>query len=87
MTKVEKDEDWYLMTPDDCPGLTDVYGEEYNELYQSYVDGGKYVRKIKSRELWEAIIGSQVEHGLPYMSYKDHVNRKNNQSNIIFSLS
>ena len=82
MTKVEKDEDWYLMNPDDCPGLTDVYGEEYNELYQSYVDGGKYVRKIKSRELWEAIIGSQVEHGLPYMSYKDHVNRKNNQSNI-----
>lgn len=82
MIKVETNDDWYLMNPDVCQGLPEVFGEEYNKLYQSYVDVGKYVKKIKARELWEAIIASQIEHGLPYMSYKDHVNRKNNQSNI-----
>ena len=82
MECIEKDNDWYLMDPDNSYGLTDVYGDEYKNLYLKYVSEGRYVKKVKARNLWEHIIGSQIEHGMPYISYKDHVNRKNNQQNI-----
>ena len=82
MEKVEKEEDWYLMCPNQCPGLSDVYGEEFNELYMKYVSECKYIKKIKARDLWKAIIATQVEVGVPYIAYKDSVNRKTNQSNI-----
>jgi len=82
MERVEKNEEWYLMDPNVCPDLNEFYGEEFNTLYLNYVSKGKYVKKIKARELWEAIISSQIEHGMPYMLYKDHANEKSNQKNI-----
>ena len=82
MEKVEKDGDWHLMCPHECPGLPDVYGEEFNELYRTYVAQGKYKRSVKARTIWDAILKSQIETGTPYMGYKDSVNAKSNQSNI-----
>jgi ribonucleoside-diphosphate reductase alpha chain/ribonucleoside-diphosphate reductase subunit M1 len=82
MEKVEKDEDWHLMCPDECPGLPDVYGEEFNELYRTYVAQGRYKRVVKARTIWDAILKSQIETGTPYMGYKDSVNKKSNQKNI-----
>lgn len=82
MRSVENDENWYLMCPDKCPGLPDVYGEDFDNLYNKYVIENKYNKKIKARDLWEAIIGSQVETGTPYMLYKDAANKKSNQKNI-----
>ena len=82
MEKVEKDADWHLMCPHECPGLPDVYGEEFNELYRTYVAQGKYKRAVKARTIWDAMLKSQIETGTPYMCYKDSVNRKNNQANI-----
>ena len=79
MECIEKNQDWYLMDPDQSYGLNEVYGNEYTELYKQYVSEGKYFKKIKARELWEHIIASQIEHGMPYIGYKDHVNRKSNQ--------
>jgi ribonucleoside-diphosphate reductase alpha subunit len=82
MEKVEKDEDWFLMCPQECPGLPDVYGEQFNELYRMYVAQGRYKKKVRAREVWDAVLKSQVETGTPYMCYKDSVNAKSNQSNI-----
>ncbi len=82
MQKVEKNEDWHLMDPDNCKGLNDVYSTEYNDLYNKYVSQGRFVKKIKARDLWQAIISSQVETGTPYMLYKDACNTKSNQKNI-----
>jgi ribonucleoside-diphosphate reductase alpha chain/ribonucleoside-diphosphate reductase subunit M1 len=82
MQKVEADEDWYLMCPHECPGLQDVWGEEFNELYRTYVALGRFTRKVRAREVWDAILKSQVETGTPYMCYKDAVNAKSNQKNI-----
>ena len=82
MQKVEEDGDWYLMCPDECPRLQNVYGEEFNEMYRTYVAQGWYKRKVRAREVWDAILKSQVETGTPYMCYKDSVNRKSNQKNI-----
>ena len=82
MQKIENNEDWYLMDPNRCPGLANVYGDEFNELYNKYVSEGKFEKKIKARDLWQAIIASQIEHGMPYICYKDHVNKKSNQKNL-----
>jgi len=82
MEKVEKSEDWHLMCPHECPGLPDVYGEEFNELYRTYVAQGKFKRVVKARTIWDAILKSQIETGTPYMCYKDSVNAKSNQKNI-----
>ena len=82
MEKVEKDEDWHLMCPHECPGLPNVYGEEFNELYRTYVAQGRFRKAVKARQVWDAILKSQVETGTPYMCYKDAVNTKSNQKNI-----
>jgi len=82
MEKVEKDEDWHLMCPSESPGLPDVHGEAFNELYRMYVVQGRFKKCVKARTVWDAILKSQVETGTPYMCYKDSVNTKSNQSNI-----
>jgi ribonucleoside-diphosphate reductase alpha subunit len=82
MEKVEKNEDWFLMCPKESPGLPDVYGEEFNELYRMYVAQGRFKKKVRAREVWDAVLKSQVETGTPYMCYKDAANAKSNQKNI-----
>jgi|688.fasta_scaffold00733_39 ribonucleoside-diphosphate reductase alpha chain len=82
MQKVQDDEDWHLMCPHESPGLPDVHNEEFNELYQSYVAQGRYKKKVRARDVWDAVLKSQIETGTPYMCYKDAANRKTNQKNI-----
>jgi len=82
MRCVEKDDDWYLMCSNECPGLPDTYGEKFESLYQSYIAKGKYRKKMKARQLWAKILSSQMETGTPYMLYKDACNRKSNQKNL-----
>jgi ribonucleotide reductase alpha subunit len=82
MKSVEKDQDWHLMCPNECPGLTDVYGREFDELYSKYVLQGKFRKVLKARQIWDSILRSQIETGTPYMCYKDSVNEKSNQKNI-----
>ena len=82
MKRVEEDSDWYLMCPDECPGLTDVYGEEFEELYNNYVEEGRYKRIVKAQEVWTHILDAQMETGTPYIGYKDAVNKKCNQKNL-----
>nr|QFG74759.1 MAG: ribonucleotide reductase, barrel domain [Megaviridae environmental sample] len=82
MEQVEKNSDWYLFCPHEAPGLTDVYGEEYNKLYWKYVEEKRYKKKISANKLMLKIIESQIETGMPYMLYKDSINRKSNQKNI-----
>ncbi len=82
MEQVEKDGDWYLMCPDECPNLNEVYGKAYSDLYWSYVEQKKYRKVVKARKLMEKIMDSQLETGTPYIGYKDHVNEKSNQKNI-----
>ncbi len=82
MKRVLEDGMWSLMCPNKCPRLNDTYGDEFEKLYLSYEAEGKYNRQVKASELWRHILESQIETGMPYISYKDHVNRKSNQKNI-----
>ena len=82
MNQVEKDGDWYLMCPDECPGLHEAYGNDFKELYWGYVEKGKYKKKMKAQEIWMRILESNIETGTPYLLNKDEINLKNNQCNL-----
>lgn len=82
MEKVQQDQEWHLFSPDQAPGLMDVYGKKFNELYDKYVKEGRFMRKIKAQKLWNAILVSQTETGNPFLLYKDPCNEKSNQKNL-----
>lgn len=82
MKRVEANENWSLFCPNEAPGLADCYGEEFEKLYIQYEKEGRARKSIKARDLWTAIIQSQIETGNPYMLYKDAANSKSNQKNL-----
>ncbi|XP_030882803.1 ribonucleoside-diphosphate reductase large subunit [Leptonychotes weddellii] len=82
MKRVETNQDWSLLCPNECPGLDEVWGEEFEKLYESYEKQGRVRKVVKAQQLWYAIIESQTETGTPYMLYKDSCNRKSNQQNL-----
>jgi ribonucleoside-diphosphate reductase alpha chain len=82
MKRIEENGKWTLFSPDEAPGLHETYGEEFEELYMKYESEGRGRKTIEARDLWEHIVENQIETGTPYMLYKDHANRKNNQKNL-----
>ena len=82
MKRVEENGDWTLMCPNECPGLADSWGPEFEALYTKYEAEGKGRKTIKAQDLWFKVLESQVETGTPYMLYKDAANGKSNQQNL-----
>lgn len=82
MKRVKTNQHWTLMCPNECPGLSDCWGEEFERLYEQYEKEGKGRRTMKASQLWNNIVESQIETGTPYMVYKDTCNRKSNQQNL-----
>lgn len=82
MKRVESNEDWTLMCPNECPGLSDTYGAEFEALYTKYEQEGMGRKKVKAQDLWFKILESQIETGTPYIVYKDAANEKSNQKNL-----
>ena len=82
MKRVQENGEWSLMCPDECRGLSDAVGDEFEVLYQKYEEEGKFRKKIKAQQLWMAILKSQIETGTPYICYKDAANKKSNQKNL-----
>jgi len=82
MERVKENQDWTLFSPDEAPGLDDIYGEDFKKLYEKYEAEGKGRKKIKAQDLWYKIIEAQIETGVPYMLYKDAANLKSNQKNL-----
>lgn len=82
MKRLERNEDWTLFSPDEAPGLHDVWGEEFERLYERYEREGRGRKTVKAAELMRRIAMSQKETGTPYMLYKDAANRKSNQQNL-----
>ena len=82
MQRMKIDGNWTLMCPDECPGLSDVYGDDFVTLYTKYEEEGKGRKTMKARDLWFQIMDAQMETGTPYLVYKDAANRKSNQQNL-----
>lgn len=82
MKRVEANDVWSLFCPNECPGLADCHGEEFEKLYEKYEREGRYRKQVKAQDLWFEVLESQIETGTPYMLYKDHCNNKSNQKNL-----
>jgi ribonucleoside-diphosphate reductase alpha chain len=82
MERVEKNEPWTLFCPSEAPGLADVYGDEFKELYEKYEREGRGRKQIDAQKLWFKVLESQIETGTPYLLYKDAANQKSNQKNL-----
>jgi ribonucleotide reductase alpha subunit len=81
MKRVEADAEWSLFDANECLGLEEVYGDEFEALYIKYEESGKARKKISARKVWNYILTSQIETGTPYILYKDAINKKSNQKN------
>jgi ribonucleotide reductase alpha subunit len=82
MKRVKDNDKWSLMCPDQCPGLSDIYGQKFESLYTKYESEGKFKKQVDAQSIWFKILDSQIETGTPYMLYKDAINEKSNQQNI-----
>jgi ribonucleoside-diphosphate reductase alpha chain len=82
MKRVEEDKSWSLMCPNECPGLAECWGEEFETLYMKYESEGKARRQVPAKKLWQLILDAQIQTGTPYLCYKDAANRKSNQQNL-----
>ena len=81
MERVRDNKEWSLFDPSECPGLDDVYGVKYTELYEKYENQGMAKKVVKAQDIWKEITRSQIETGTPYICFKDNVNKKSNQKN------
>jgi ribonucleoside-diphosphate reductase alpha chain len=82
MKRVEEDKMWSLMCPNECPGLSDCWGEAFETLYTKYEDEKRYRKQVSAKKLYQSIIDAQIQTGTPYLCYKDAANRKSNQQNL-----
>jgi len=80
--RLRDDKDWTLMCPNQCPGLADVHGDAFRELYERYETEGRGVKTISASTLWKMVCKSQIETGTPYMLYKDSCNKKSNHKHL-----
>jgi len=82
MERVKENGKWSLLCPHECPGLSDVYGDDFKQLYNKYETEGKVRKTVSARDLWFQILDAQMETGTPYLLYKDAANKKSNQKNL-----
>ena len=82
MQRVENNEMWSLFCPNEAPGLADVWGDDFERLYEKYEKEGKFRKQVKAQDLWFEVLEAQIETGTPYMLYKDAANKKSNQKNL-----
>ena len=82
MERVKAKGKWTLMCPNECPGLSDVYGDDFKTLYEKYETENRGKITIDARDLWYKILDAQMETGTPYLLYKDACNKKSNQKNV-----
>ena len=82
MERVKSNAKWSLFCPHECPGLSDLYGDRFVELYEQYESEGKARKIVNARDLWFKILDAQMETGTPYILFKDAANRNSNQKNL-----
>jgi len=82
MRRVESNADWTLMCPNECPGLADVYGQGFDDLYRKYESEGRGRKSMPAQKIWQMILDCQIQTGNPYLCYKDAANSKSNQKNL-----
>lgn len=74
---------WTLFCPKDASILNELVGEEFEERYEM-LERDPNIRKktVSAKDVWKAMLSSQVETGTPYVLFKDACNKKSNQQNL-----
>ena len=80
MRRVEADEMWSLIDPDDVPELPDLWGEAFDRAYRAAEEQGRYVRQVKARDLYGRMMRTLAQTGNGWMTFKDACNRLSNQT-------
>lgn len=82
MKRMTENSHWTLMCPHECPGLDEVYGDEFEKLYKKYESEGRGRKVLPAQKIWQMILDAQIQTGTPYLCYKDPSNSKSNQKNL-----
>jgi ribonucleoside-diphosphate reductase alpha chain len=86
MRRVINKAEWTLVDPYEVRNklgieLAELWGEEFEEAYrlvEANLDQEILLyKKINARDLFKSIMRSQVETGMPYIAFKDTINRAN----------
>ena len=80
LRRVEADGLWSLMDSDAVPGLSDLWGGEFDEAYRAAETEGRYVRQVKARDLYGRMMRTLAQTGNGWMTFKDASNAKCNQT-------
>jgi ribonucleoside-diphosphate reductase alpha chain len=80
MRRVEADEPWSLIDPDEVPELPDLWGEEFDRAYRAAEAAGRVVRQVPARELYGRMMRTLAQTGNGWMTFKDAANRTCNQT-------
>ena len=80
MRRVEADELWSLVDPDQAPELPDLWGAAFDAAYRQAEAEGRFVRQVKARELYGRMMRTLAQTGNGWMTFKDAANRTCNQT-------
>jgi ribonucleoside-diphosphate reductase alpha chain len=92
MRAVENSEDWYLFDPHEIRSkygyeLADLWGEKFEKvllhLYDEVESGRiELYEKVNAKALYKQIMKVQIESGMPYIAFKDTINRANPNKHV-----
>ena len=80
MRRVEADELWSLIDPDEVPALPDLWGDAFDAAYREAEAAGRAVRQVKARDLYGKMMRTLAQTGNGWMAFKDASNAKCNQT-------
>lgn len=89
MKRLERDEEWSLFSPSECPELLNCYGEVFERNYLAAEAAGKAMKKVPARALYARMMQTLAETGNGWMCFKDKANLRSAQTskpgNVIHS--
>lgn len=80
--RCKEDKEWTLFCPKRCPGLTEVWGQDFEKLYIEYENQGRGLKKVSARHILQQLYLAQTKTGIPYICVADRFNESNMQKNI-----
>ncbi|WP_446718026.1 ribonucleoside-diphosphate reductase subunit alpha [Crocosphaera sp. Alani8] len=91
MRRVENKQEWTLVDPYEVKEkfgieLAELWGEKFEEAYrliEAELDREiTLYKRVNARELFKTIMRSQVETGMPYLAFKDTINKANPNKHV-----
>lgn len=80
MKRVETDGQWSLFDPKVVPHFVDLFGEAFEKAYLEAEEQKLYTKQISARDLYGRMMKTLAETGNGWMTFKDHSNKKANQT-------